>query len=103
MPKSTIFTWSGNARVRSRFTTSTPNASSPRKMFPMPATNTSPFTRDLVFQSQRLDFLRGKEKAMTGLTQHSEITAWVIFDDDRNMKLVIKIALNCFHDRDLSL
>ncbi len=40
IPKSTTFTPSGNVRPDKRCATSTPNPSSPKNMFPMPATKT---------------------------------------------------------------
>src|SRR5947209_8541728 len=47
IPKSTTCTFSGRVRSASRFTTSTPKPSSPRKTFPMPATRIVPLTGTL--------------------------------------------------------
>src|ERR1700691_3431973 len=103
MPKSITSICSGSACSFNRFTTSTPKASSPIKMLPMPATSTLPFMGDSLAQRQRFDFFRRKEKSMTGLTQHSEIAPGIVFEHDREMHVVIEIAFDSLNDCDLAL
>src|ERR1700759_3466774 len=92
MPKSTTRTPSGNARRSSARATSEPKASSPRKMLPMPAIRmrgcvmpVSTFVRE----RQRLDLFGGEEEAVAGLAHHSQIPTRVVFQNDREMNLVL--------------
>src|SRR5512133_509445 len=103
MPKSTTRTCSGSSRCASLCATSTPNASSPRKMFPTPATRTLPSIRDLAIQRQRLHFCGGEEEAVSGLPHHAELAPGIVFENDRQVHLIIKVTLYGFHDRDFPL
>src|SRR5512146_1685200 len=103
MPKSRTQTFSGNSRCVRRCTTSTPKASSPRKMLPTPATSTLPFTWHLAIQRQRLNFLRREKEAMSGLPQHAEIAPGIVFENNGQMHLVIEIRLDGLDNRNLPL
>src|SRR5947209_15404702 len=84
MPKSTTRTPSGSRRRASRRATSTPNASSPRKMLPTPATRTrGGCMPDPSWQGRnRLDFLDAEEEPVAGLAQRAPLPARVVVHSD---------------------
>ena len=93
-------------RWTSRFTTSTPNPSSPRKMFPIPATRMR--GRRLAasgarrcFVRQWFDFLRDKEKAMAGLAQHTHIPPGIVLQHHADVDLAFVVLLDALDERDL--
>src|SRR5438067_2799336 len=102
MPKSTTLTPLGG-RCASRFATSTPNASSPRKMLPTPATSILPCIRNLAVQGKRLDFFRRKEESVSRLTEKSKVPPGVVLKHNGQVHVVIEIALDRLHHRNFAL
>src|SRR5579862_1469246 len=99
MPKSLTTTLSGSIMEASCFTTSTPKASSPRKMLPRPATSTLPSMTVLgFFGIDRLNFVRREEEPMSGLAQHSQIATGIVFQHHRQVDLIFEVALNGLDD-----
>jgi len=57
----------------------------------------------IVAGSQRLNFLRSKEKTVARLAQHANISTWIIIDDDTEMNLALVILLDRLNDRSLAV
>src|SRR5947209_18432380 len=94
---STIASW---VRINSAscLAISTPKASSPRKMFPMQATRILPLTGHLMVQLDRLQFFGREKEPVPRLPQHSQIAAGIIVEHDRDVDVVIEVALNRLDD-----
>src|SRR5690349_9997955 len=108
MPKSLTTTPSGREQRARRCATSTPKASSPRKMLPTPATSTLALMCSLAIhwtavQNQWLHFFGRKEEAVPRLAQHSQVAPRIIFKDNRQMNSFVKIVLNRFNHREPAL
>src|ERR687883_423893 len=83
MPKSTTWVPSGNSRSASRCTTSTPKPSSPRKMFPIPATRTRLGIGGL--RVERHYLIEREEEPVPQDVGISEVPAGVVLQRDREM------------------
>src|SRR5690242_15331986 len=94
MPKSTTFTLLGMGNRARRTATSTPKASSPKNIFPIPPTSTLGAMGDLAIQRQRFNFFGSEEETVPRLPQHSEIPSGIVLEDHGKMDLVLEIALN---------
>src|SRR5215212_7660153 len=95
IPKSFTSTPSGNSRPASRFTTSTPNPSSPRNMLPMPATRMRLLMRKhrRNLQVQRFDFLGGEEEPVTEYAILPQVPPRVVLQHHRNIDPVLVVLL----------
>src|SRR5438309_2594134 len=99
IPKSTTRTPSGRSRPARRRTTSTPKASSPRKMLPTPATRTRGrfMTPPISILNEGLHFVRPEEEAVSWLAQGAEVAARVVIDGDGQVHLPLVILLDRVH------
>src|SRR5579862_4929121 len=97
MPKSsTCASGGGSRRINSR-TTSTPKASSPKKMLPSPAMR----MRIVLFPlPQGFHFICAVEKAMPGLAQHSKIPPRIVLHHERQVDFILRVLLDGFDDGD---
>ncbi len=106
MPKSMILTFAGNRDGSRRLTTSTPNASSPRKMLPMPATRIfgapTSAARRRGSPFHELDFFRDEKEAMAGLARETEIASGILVDHDGDVHLVLVVLLDGLDGGDLA-
>ena len=98
MPKSTTRTPSGKDWPARRFATSTPKASSPRKIFPIPAIRIA-FPLDHVGR-QRCHFFRRKKEAMPGLFLQAQIAVRIAVDYHSQLKLALIVLLDRLDGRD---
>src|SRR6476620_6551959 len=102
MPKSSIRTPAGASRRFSCWATSTPNPSSPRKMFPTHATRMLSIRRHRFSQNKRFYLFGGKEKSMARLTHQAQVASGIILQHDRKVDLIFKILFNGFDDGNLA-
>src|SRR5215216_6799586 len=101
IPKSFTSTPSGNSRPASRFTTSTPNPSSPRNMLPMPAIRTRLLIGNL--EVQRLDLLGREEEPVPEEAFLSQVPPRVVLQRHRDVDPLLVILLYALDERHLPL
>src|SRR5687768_14234830 len=94
MPASRTRTCSGNRCFASRRATSTPKASSPKKMLPRPATRTHPARLSVIIGAalgtQWNDFRRRKIKEPPERT--AQVGAWIVIDGNRHICAIVQVA-----------
>ena len=98
--------WRENLQRTRRFTTSTPNPSSPKKIFPIPAIRIFEVLSTLCVRAssrrQGLNFRRIEKETVPRLAKHAEIASGIVFQHDADVILALIILLDAFDDGGLT-